>query len=105
MSEKPDLENVWHRIKIYAILTAAFQILLGTGVFSTMWGRGPLVLLFLIPMVNIAYPWLMQNAIRVQLWPAAIAVGTFVIFLVILTIGETARWLKKSWTLREGAES
>jgi hypothetical protein len=45
-------------------------------------------------MVNIAYPWLMQNAIRVQLWPAAIAIGTFFMFFVILAIGETANWLR-----------
>jgi hypothetical protein len=105
VNEKPDLGNVGHRIKIYAMLTAAFQILLGTGVFSTMWGRGPLVLLFLIPMVNIAYPWLMQNAIRVQLWPAAIVVGTLFMFSVIFVIGEITYLLKNFWKPKEGVKS
>jgi hypothetical protein len=52
-----------------------------------------MVLLFLIPMTNIAYPWLMQNAIVIQLWPFAIAVGTMFMFLMIAAIGECARWL------------
>ena len=77
------------------MITAAVQALLGMMLYSTMYGRGPLSLLFLIPMVNIAYPLLMQNAIEVQLWPAAIAIGTFFMFFVILVIGETANWLRK----------
>jgi len=95
MNEKPGSDGAWHRMARYAMVTAAVQTLLGIMLYSTMYGRGPLSLLFLIPMVNIAYPWLMQNAIRVQLWPAAIVIGTFFMFFVILAIGETANWLRK----------
>ncbi len=96
MDEKPGSGKVWHRMARYAMVTAAVQTLLGIMLYSTMYGRGPVSLLFLIPMVNIAYPWLMQNAIRVQLWPAAIVIGTFFMFFVILAIGETANWLKRA---------
>jgi hypothetical protein len=85
----------------YAMITAAVQVLLGIMLYSTMYGRGPIFLLFLIPMVNIAYPWLMQNAIMVQLWPAAIVIGTFFMFFVILAIGETASWLRRRVFERE----
>jgi hypothetical protein len=95
MNEKPDSGRVWHRIARYAMITAVVQTLLGIMLYSTMYGRGPLSLLFLIPMVNIAYPLLLQNAIRVELWPTAIAIGTFCMFFVILAIGETANWLRK----------
>jgi hypothetical protein len=95
MNEKPDSGRVWHRIVTYAIITAVVQGLLGMMLYATMYGRGPLSLLFLIPMVNIAYPWLTENTIRVQLWPAAIAIGTCFMFFVILAIGETDNWLRK----------
>ena len=95
MNEKPDSSRVWHRMARYAMITAVVQTLLGIMLYSTMYGRGPLSLLFLIPMVNIAYPLLLQNAIRVELWPAAIAIGTFFMFLVILAIGETDHLLGK----------
>ena len=78
----------------YAAVTASVQLLLGAGVLSTMYGRGPLVLLFLLPMVNIAYPWLTENAIRVELWPPAILAGTVFTFLVITLFGESTNWLK-----------
>lgn len=74
----------------YTATTAAIQGLLGIMLYSTMYGPGPLSLLFLIPMANIAYPLLLQNAIEVQLWPAAITIGTFFMFFIILAIGETA---------------
>jgi len=95
MNEKSDSGRVWHRMARYAMITAVVQTLLGIMLYSTMYGRGPVSLLFLIPMVNIAYLWLMQNAIRVQLWPAAIVIGMFFMFFVILAIGETANWLRK----------
>ena len=95
MNEKPDSGKAWHRVARYAIVTAVIQTLLGIMLYSTMYGRGPTSLLFLIPMVNIAYPWLMQNAVSFQLWPAAIVIGTFFLFIVILVIGETANWLRK----------
>jgi hypothetical protein len=94
MDEKPGSGKVWYRMARYALVTAAVQTLLGIMLYSTMYGRGPVSLLFLIPMVNIAYPWLMQNAIRVQLWPAAVVIGTFFMFFVVFAIGETANWLK-----------
>jgi len=59
-----------------------------------MYGAGPLVLLFLIPMANIAYPWLGNNAYRVELWPTAIMVGTVFIFFVITVVGEFITRLK-----------
>jgi hypothetical protein len=93
MNEKQDSGTVGHRMAKYAIITASIQALLGIMLYSTMYGRGPLSLFFLIPMTNIAYPLLLQNAIRVGLWPAAIVVGTFFMFLIILAIGETANWL------------
>ena len=95
MNEKLDSSRVWHRMVRYAMITAAVQALLGMMLYLTMYGRGPVSLLFLIPMVNIAYPWLMQNAIVVELWPAAIMIGTFFMFFVILAIGETINWLRK----------
>jgi hypothetical protein len=88
MNEKPRSDNFRHRILVCAMYTVAFQILLGVMVAGTMYGRGPLVLLFLIPMTVIAYLWLFQNAIRFELWPAAIMFGTFFMFLVILAVGE-----------------
>jgi len=98
MNEQLGSGKVWHRMARCAMVTAAVQTLLGIMLYSTMYGRGPVSLLFLIPMVNIAYPWLMQNAVRVQLWPAAIVIGTFFMFFVILAIGETANWLKRANT-------
>lgn len=94
MDEKSGSGKVWHRMARYAMVTVAVQTLLGIMLYSTMYGRGPVSLLFLIPMVNIAYPWLMQNAIGFQLWPAATVIGTFFMFSVIFGIGETANWLK-----------
>jgi len=105
MNEKPDSDRVWHRIARYAMITAAIQALLGAMVYSTMYGRGPIVLLFLIPLVNIAYPWLMQNAIRIQLWPVAIVIGTFFMFFVILAIGETVNWLRKQFLEVKGGKN
>ena len=95
MIEKPDSGRVWHRFVRYALITAVVQALLGIMLYSTMYGRGPLSLLFLIPMANIAYPLLLQNAIRVELWPATIVIGTFFMFFVILAIGETVNWLRE----------
>jgi len=95
MNEKPVSSRLGHRIVRYALVTAVVQVLLGIMLYSTMYGRGPLSLLFLLPMTNIAYPFLLQNAIRVELWPAAIVIGTFFMFFVILAIGEAANWLRE----------
>jgi len=94
MNEKSLLGRFEHRIVIYALLTAAIQILLGIMLHDTMYGRGPLSLFFLIPMTNIAYPILLQNAIRVELWPEAIAIGTLFMFFMISAIGEITTRLR-----------
>jgi len=99
MNKRSDTIKAWHRLAKYAAITASFQALLGVGVYSTMYGRGPLVLLFLLPMVNIAYQWLGENAYRVELWPFAILAGTIFIFFVITFIGESIIWLK-NWASR-----
>lgn len=100
MNGRSSLGRVGHRIVTYAMITAVVQGLLGIMLYSAMYGRGPFSLLFLMPMANIAYPMLLQNAIRVELWPEAVAFGTFFMFCAILTIGEAANWLKEQRALR-----
>ena len=92
--EKLSSDKVLHRIARYVIVTAIVQVVFGSMLLATMYGRGPISLLFLIVMANIAYPWLMQNAIISSLWPSAILIGSFFMFFIILTIGETIHWLK-----------
>jgi len=88
VNEKDDFRKFWHRIMNYAGLTAIIQGFLGLMLLSNLYS--PLALLFLLPMTNIAYPFLLQNAIEFQFWPVAIIVGTFFLFFVMLAIGETA---------------
>jgi len=99
MNERSHSAQVWHRMANYAIIKASFQSLLGLAVLATMYGRGALVLVFLLLMANVAYPWLMENAIRVGLWPPAILVGTVFMFFVITVIGESINRLKM-WASR-----
>lgn len=56
------------------------------------------MLVFLLPMVNIAYPCL-ENAIRVGLWPPAMLVGTVFMFFVITVVRESINRLEM-WASR-----
>jgi len=87
-------DKVLYRIARYVIVTAIVQVVFGLMLLATMYGRGPISLLFLMVMANIAYPWLMQNAIISSLWPSAIVIGSFFMFFIIFSIGETIHWLK-----------
>jgi hypothetical protein len=94
MNERSGFSKVSRRMAKYAIITGCIQGLLGFGVLSTMYGCGPFVLLFLMPMVNIAYQWLGENAYRVELWPTAMMFGTIFTFFVIAFIWEFINQLK-----------
>jgi nitrate reductase gamma subunit len=95
MNERTGLVGLRRRMARYAVITGYFQGFLGLGVLCTMFGMGPLVLLFLIPMTNIAYPWLMRSGISMQLWPMAMVIGTVFMFFTISAIGEFAYWLRR----------
>jgi len=83
----------------YAGVTGLVQGLLGLMLLSNMYS--PLGLIFLALMANVAYPFLLENAIEFQLWPAAVIVGTFFMFFMILAIGEIAANI--SSTLRKSS--
>jgi len=87
-----DVAKTSRRVVRYALVTAVIQGLFGLMLWGTMYGRGPLCLLFLIVMANVAYPWLMRQALSVSLWPYAIFFGTVFMFFIILLIGETKHW-------------
>jgi K+-sensing histidine kinase KdpD len=88
MNGKPESGSFRRRIYRYVLITAVIQFLLGILFAATAHSRGPISLLFLIPMANFAFLLLFQNGISYTMYPTAIIVGTFFMFLMIVAIGE-----------------
>jgi K+-sensing histidine kinase KdpD len=92
---KPKTGSFRHRIYWYIVITAVVQLLLGILYAITSHAPGPLFLLFFIAMVNFAML-LFQPNISWTLYPTAIIVGTFFMFLMIAAIGEIHHQIGKS---------
>ncbi len=90
MNEKPASGSFRHRIYWYVLITAVIQFLLGVGFAFTAFARGPIALLFLIPMANFAYLLLIlfQHGLSYTQYGTLIIAGTFFMFLMIVAIGE-----------------
>jgi hypothetical protein len=94
--QRPDI--FWRRLAKYAVITMVIQAVLGMLLYSTLYGRGPLSLLFLIPMTNIGYLWLLQNAVSFRLWPVAMLIGSFFMFFLIFVLGEITHRLRRAFS-------
>jgi hypothetical protein len=90
MNEKHKSGGFRHRIYWYVLITAVIQFLLGIGFAVTAFARGPIALLFLIPMANFAYLLLIlfQHGLSYTQYGTLIIVGTFFMFLMIVALGE-----------------
>ena len=90
MNGKSESGSFRRRIYWYVVITAVVQFLLGIGFAVTAFARGPIVLLFLIPMANFAFLLLMlfQHSLSYTQYPTLIIAGTFFMFLMIVAIGE-----------------
>jgi hypothetical protein len=90
MNGKPESGSFRRRIYRYVVITAVIQFLLGIGFAGTAFSRGPISLLFLVPMANFAFLLLIlfQNGISYTQYPTLIIVGTFFMFLMVVAIGE-----------------
>jgi len=90
MNEKSTSGNFRHRIYWYVLITAIIQFLLGVGFAATAFARGPIALMFLIPMSNFAYLLLMlsQHGLSYTQYGTLIIAGTIFMFLMIAAIGE-----------------
>jgi len=90
MNERHESGSFRRRIYWYIVITAVIQFLLGIGFASTVNGRGPISLMFLIPMANFAYLLLMLfgHGLSYTQYGTLIIAGTFFMFLMIVAIGE-----------------
>ena len=89
MNERHKSGGFWRRIITYVVITAVIQSFLGIMFAATVHaGRGPISLIFLMPLVNFAYPFLYDNSNGFTSYPAAIIVGTFFMFLMVFAVGE-----------------
>jgi hypothetical protein len=98
MNERHKSGGFRRRIYWYAVITAIIQFLLGIGFALTAFARGPIALLFLIPMSNFAYLLLMvfQHGLSYTQYGTLIIAGTFSMFLMIVAIGELYHQIGKS---------
>jgi hypothetical protein len=80
------------------LITAVIQFLLGIGFAVTGFARGPIALLFLIPMANFAYLLLIlfQHGLSYTQYGTLIIVGTFFMFLMVVALGEIHHQIGKS---------
>lgn len=90
MNGKSESVSFRRRIFWYIVITAVIQFLLGIGFASTVNGRGPISLMFLIPMANFAYLLLMLygHGLSYTQYGTLIIAGTFFMFLMVVAIGE-----------------
>ena len=90
MNERHKSGGFRHRIITYVMITAVIQFLLGIMFAATVNGRGPISLMFLIPMSNFAYLLLMLfgHGLSYTQYGTLIIAGTFFMFLMIVAIGE-----------------
>jgi hypothetical protein len=88
MNGKPESGSFRRRIYGYVLITVVVQFWLGILFVATAHSRGPIALLFLIPLANFAFLLLFQSGISYTMYPTAIIVGTFFMFLMIVAIGE-----------------
>jgi hypothetical protein len=95
MNGKPESGNFRRRIYWYVVITAVVQFLLGILFEITSNWRGPIAVLYFIILVNFAYL-LFGNGISYTLYPTAIIIGTFFMFLMIVALGEIYHQLGKS---------
>jgi len=86
-----------HRIITYVVITAVVQFTLGIMFAATVNSRGPICLMFLIPMANFAYLLLMLfgHGLSYTQYGTLIIAGTFFMFLIILAIGEILHQIGK----------
>jgi len=90
MNERHKSGGFRRRIFWYVVITAVIQLLLGIGFAATVNSRGPICLMFLIPMANFAYLLLILfgHGLSYTQYGTLIIVGTFFMFLMIVAIGE-----------------
>ena len=89
MNERHKSGGFRRRICWYVVIAAVVQLVLGILFWLSYHLRGPISLMFLVPMTNFAFVWLRQNGIELASLPTAILAGTFFMFLMIVAIGET----------------
>jgi len=98
MNGKPESGGFRRRIYWYVLITAVIQFLLGIGFAVTAFARGPIALLFLIPMANFAYLLLMLygHGLSYTQYGTLIIAGTFFMFLIVVALGELHHQIGKS---------
>ena len=84
MNGKSESSSFRHRIYWYVVITAVVQFSCGILGEITSHGRGPIAVLFYLLLYNFAY---LLLGISYTLYPIAIIIGTFFMFLMI-AIGE-----------------
>lgn len=106
MNERAKSTSFRHRVLWYVVITAVIQFLLGMGFASTVNGRGPISLMFLIPMANFAYLLLMLygHGLSYTQYGTLIIAGTFFMFLIVTALGEIHHQLYNSGKGQEASK-